>query len=385
MRTQSFVKIAFVLASTAATPALAAPWSKSFVIDAWGTANYYGAKEINQPGSDCPNGTNPENDWTKLLSEAGYRGDELKSLLDPENRDRTKSYGLRGPGRIDIYKNPTSVPDPGLVGVTGNIAYGFDLDGDKSTGFDSPAGEKGIDNQFYRTVGCWQSFRGPRGATGKYSNDGMRDGVYTIVFVVSGDGADPMNDPNVDFGVYLSKDKIVKDANGDVARDYSFRVDPDPRFQSVVKARTRNGVIETKEPVELRMRAEATPPMFAKELLLHAAQFRFELRPDGTLDGYLGGYRDWKTIYRGWAGAGVIHEMVTHVQLPGLWYALERNADYKPDPQTGKNTAISMAYYVHAIPSFVITPDGQEQVETARLFTPDATTAAIDRPQASGR
>lgn len=367
---------ALIAAVALPTLASAEPWSKSFVIDWWGNASYYGAAEINQPGTDCPAGTNPENDWAKLLSEAGYEGDELKSLLDPENRNRTKFYGLRGPNRTDVYKNPTSVRDPGLVGVSGKIAYGFDLDDDETTGFVSPTGEKGIDNQFYRTVGCWQAFRGPRGVTSKYSNDGMRDGVYTIVFVISGNGRDPRNDDDVTFGVYLAKDKIVKDANGEVARDYSFRVDPDARFQSVVKARTRDGALETTQPQDIKMRAEPTPGMFSKELLLYAARFRFELQDDGSLEGYLGGYRDWKTIYKGWAGAGVIHEMVTHVQLPGLWYALERNADYKPDPQTGKNTAISMAYFIHAVPAFVITPDGKDLVTRAQLFASEARTAA---------
>lgn len=360
-------------------PVHAEPWSRSFVIDWWGNASYYGAKEPNQPGTDCPNGTNPENDWARLLHEAGYEGEELKRLLDPENRERTKFYGLRGPGRTDVYRNPTSVPDPGLVGVSGSISYGFNLDGDESTGFVSPTGEKGIDNQFYRTVGCWQSFRGPFGSTSKYSNDGMRDGVYTIVIVISGNGRDPMNDEHVDFGVYLAKDPIVKDAVGEVARDYTFRIDPDRRFQSVVTARTRNGVLETAGPAEIRMRAEPTPPMFAKELALHAAQFRFQLKADETLDGYMGGYRDWRTIYKGWAGAGVIHEMVTHIQLPGLWYALARNADYKPDPATGQNTAISVAYFMHAVPALVVTPDGHEHVTKARLFdqTQEGRTASV--------
>jgi len=368
-----------LIAALGSTAALAEDWSKSFVIDWWSNASYYGAKEVNEPGTDCPAGTNPENDWEKLLSEAGYKGDELKSLLDPENRQRTRFYGLRGPNRIDVYKNPTSVRDPGLVGVTGKIAYGFNLDGNEKTGgFQTPQGEKGIDNQFYRTVGCWQSFRGPRGVTGKYSNDGMRDGVYTIVFVASGSGADPMNDDNVDLGIYLAQDAIVKDANGEVARDYSFRVNPDPRFQSVVKARTRNGVLETTHGQDIKMRDAATPPMFSKELLLYAARLRFEIKPDGALEGYLGGYRDWRTIYKGWAGAGVIHEMVTHIQLPGLWYALERNADYKPDPQTGKNTAISMAYFVHAVPAFVITPDGQQRVSRAQLFDPPNQSASAN-------
>ena len=57
----------------------AKPWSRSFVIDWWGNASYYGAKEPNQPGTDCPRGANPENDWETLLREAGYEGERIQS------------------------------------------------------------------------------------------------------------------------------------------------------------------------------------------------------------------------------------------------------------------------------------------------------------------
>jgi hypothetical protein len=40
----------------------------------------------------------------------------------------------------------------------------------------------------------------------------------------------------------------------------------------------------------------------------------------------------------------------------GLYYALKRNADGMPDPRTGRNTGISMAYRIKAVPAHVVDP-----------------------------
>ena len=39
-----------------------------------------------------------------------------------------------------------------------------------------------------------------------------------------------------------------------------------------------------------------------------------------------------------------------------LYYALKRNADGLPDPKTGRNTGISMAYRIKAVPAHVVDP-----------------------------
>ena len=47
---------------------------------------------------------------------------------------------------------------------------------------------------------------------------------------------------------------MVQDANGEIARDYPFRIDPDPRFQIVLKARVVNDVVESIKPAIIRLR-----------------------------------------------------------------------------------------------------------------------------------
>jgi hypothetical protein len=354
------------------TPALcsAATWTRSFAVEWYEPAFYYGGKDgTDAPGSDCPAGTNPENDWRKLLK-TSYRSDaEIEKILDPENPQRARMGGIRGPNKENVYEQPWVVPDPHMVGVSGELAHGFDLDGNPKTGFRGLAGERGIDNQYYRAAGCWMAWRGPPRSAhhAKYVNDGMRDGVFTVVMVVSGEAADPANDPNVNVAFYLSRDKLVKDANGSIAHDYSFRINPDPRFQSTLAARTMNGVLESTVQSELKLHHLETAPFFPQQLLLYKAKLRLQMRADGTALALLGGYRPIADYYKGWAASGAIHELVTHVNMVGYWYALKNQADYT-SAAASEPDAISTAYHLYLVPAFVTEPDGRAQVRTAKLY-----------------
>src|SRR5262249_13457442 len=152
---------------------------------------------------------------------------------------------FRGKDRANVYVNPTSTADPGLEGVSGSIGEGLNLDDNETTGFTSPTGEKGIDNNFYKALGCWKTYRGPhRLSSGSLNfNDAMRNGAWTTVIVVAGEGDDPMNDERVTVGFYMSNDKLVKDGLGNIARDYTFRIAPHRKYEGILPARTSNGRI----------------------------------------------------------------------------------------------------------------------------------------------
>jgi hypothetical protein len=365
--------IRYLLTFAGMTVAMAAPtvaladWTKSYVIEWNEPAMYYGAKSgVVDPGTDCPNGSNPEIDWIKVLVEAGYTEDEAQWLRNPANPTRSPVHGqnqmaFRGKDRANVYVNPTSTRDPGLTGVSGNIAEGINLDGNDKTGFMSPAGEKGIDNTFYKTLGCWKTYRGQqRLSSGALQfNDSMRNGGWTTLIVVAGQGADPMNDDNVTVGFYVSDDKMVKDGNGDIARDYTFSIKPHAKHEAIFPAHVANGVITSTKPVEAAMR----DPSYLRDLELLQAQVKLTMKPDGSLTGYVGGYRPWEPVYKSWVNArGPVIEALTWVQLPGVYYALRRNADYSPSGSKGEKTHISFALRVDAIPAYVMTPDAAEQV-----------------------
>jgi len=346
--------------------AASAEWSKTYVVEWNEAAMYYGAKTgVIDPGADCPKGSNPEVDWVGVLVKAGYSEAEAKWLRNPANPSRSAVHGqnqmaFRGKDRANVYMHPETTPDPGLVEVSGKIAEGINLDGDKTTGFSSPAGEKGIDNVFYKTLGCWKTYRGPpRLSSGALTmNDAMREGSWTVVIVVAGKGDDPMNDSEVDVGIYMSSDKLVKDGNGQVAHDYTFRIKPDSKFEAILKAKSSRGVITSTEAAdEVWLR----DPSYTRELQLLRARISLEMKPDGSLKGFVGGYRPWAPVYKGWVDArGPVIEALTWVQLPGVYYALKRNADFSPTGAGGQKTHISYAERIEAVPAFVMTPDASK-------------------------
>jgi hypothetical protein len=95
-------------------------------------------------------------------------------------------------------------------------------------------------------------------------------------------------------------------------------------------------------------------PLGVPEFRLQNTKFDLKLRRDGTVDGFIGGYQPWGDLYFAFAGGGQTAENCFVGDIPGLYYLLRKNADAYPDPTTGVNTAISVAYYLEAIPAFVV-------------------------------
>ena len=350
-----------------------AEWTKSYVIDWYEPAMYYGAKDGTlEPGTDCPAGTNPEIDWVKVLVRAGYTEAEARWLRNPANPSREPNHGqnqmaFRGKNRENVYTQPWTYPDPGMTEVSGKIGEGFNLDGDDKTGFVSPAGEKGIDNAYYHAMGCTKSLRGPpRLASGAIStNDTMANGGWTVLVVLHGAGNDPMNDDNVDVGFYMSSDKVVKTGLGAVAPDYTFSIRPS-KLEGVAKARSVKGVVTTKAPVPEFWTRD---PGGARDLQLLNAKLKLEMKPDGSLSGYVGGYRPWMTMYKALVNArGPVVEVLGWIELPAVYYALKRNADFSPTGPKGEKTHISYAMRVNAIPAFVMAPDGTTQMSSVASY-----------------
>lgn len=343
-----------------------ADWHRSYVIEWNEPAMYFGGYTgIEGPGSDCPQGVNPELDWVEVLVKAGYTREEAEWLRNPANPSRNPSHGqnqmaFRGEGRANVYTNPESYPDPGLYPMAGNVAEGLNLDGNTDTGMVSPDGEPGIDNTFYKALGCWKTYRGPeRLSSGAMQfNDSMRNGSWTMVIVVSGEGDDPQNDNNVMVGFYMSEDNLVKGGDGNISSHYTFRIQPHAKYEGVFPARTVNGVIESREAVTATLR----DPAYTRDLELLEAQIKLEMKDDGTLRGYVGGYRPWLPVYEAWVNArGPVIESLTWVELPAVYYALQRSADYHPSATAAEeNTHISYALRIDALEAFVMTPDASE-------------------------
>ena len=371
---------AALLAGSPAAAAPAAPaggWTKTYVVEWYENAFYYGAKTgVVEPGTDCPAG-NTEPDWPKIFMRAGYDDKDAHWINDPGNPGRSPIHhnpqvAFRGAHRENVYLQPYTVAeDPAdLPAVSGKVGEGFDLDGNRRNGFVSPTGDTGVDNNFYRALGCWKTYRGPprKSNSAESMNDNMRQGGWTVLIVVSGHGKDPMNDRDVDVAFYSSPDKVVKDGSGEVAHDYSFRIKPDATYEGILKAKTVGGVITGSSP-EITLRE----PAYNHDLQLLKAQVRLKMEADGSLSGLIGGYRPWLPAYKGWVnGRGPVIEALTWVQLPDVYYALKHYADYSPTGPDGEKTHISYAMRVQAAPAFVMEPDGARQIAGVRSFKASA-------------
>lgn len=370
---------AAVLGSALVPQAAQAAWTRSYVIEWIEQASYYGAKQgIIDPGTDCPKGSNPEPNWIDALMKAGaYTKEEAEWIRNPANPERSAvsgnpKMGDRGKGRANVYRDPESYPDPGVLEVEGDLGEGINLDGDASTGFTSLTGEKGIDNKFYRALGCWKSFRGPaRLSSGAQTvNDPMREGAWTMLVVVRGEGNDPRNDDNVTVGIYQSGDKMVRSGDGRIVEDYTFTIQPHTKYEGIFPARVKDGRITSKGSVDWMMR-DPSPGAVRSGIEIAKGQIDFTMKDDGSLKGYIGGYRPWAPVYYGWGGFGQVNEVLTWINLPAAWYAMKRNADYSPTPG-GEKTHISFALRVDALPAFVMTPDAKDEIAAVRSYKAEA-------------
>jgi hypothetical protein len=399
---KTLTKLSSVLLATTVLSgaAQAAPWQRSFAVDAFGPAAYYAGKTgTDEKAADCPGGVNPGIDVAAAVQRTAWRTpEERKTMianatqtLDDAATQRMMSGGADGAQAganaggggyrpvtnnrtnlayrgfapdVNTYFNPMAAPDPGMTEVSGTIAYGFDLDDNPTTGgFVSPDGVRGIDNSYYRALGCTYALRGAPGQAYEiqFSNDHMRDGLQTMVLRLTG-AQDMMNDSDVTVEIGYSPDDLVKDARSGVAQNYSFRVGEDSGKFTRFKGAIVNGELFVRDLKELRTIDFAYMETLAIDpLILFNARIRLKLKPDGTLEGMMGGYREWPQYYLNDAWTQPIltgngRETFFHTDLLATYHALARNADGLPDAK-GRMMGISTAYQFTAVPAQVITPD----------------------------
>lgn len=415
MAAKTFALFAAPLLASVSAAGAAQAWERSFAADTFQPAAYYAGKAGNdEKAADCPNGLQLGIDVAAAVSRTAWRTEaERKTMIQRATQTVEEAQAVQAapapapaaagaaqPGQqaaaparprqdtrtslayrgfapdINTYYNPMAAPDPGMQEVVGKIAYGFDLDGKAETGgFVSPEGETGIDNSYYRALGCTYPVRGAPGKAYEveFSNDHMRDGLYTLVVRITGQ-KDPLNDDDVTVEIGYSPDDLVKDARGGVAPNYSFRFDPQSGKYTSFKAAIVNGVVTPKGALgEMRLPDFAyMETLVIEPLVLHQSRFRMTLKPDGTAEGLIGGYRKWSDYYakEAWQqpllnGSG--KEDFFHMDLLATYHALVRNADGLPDPKTGRKMGISAAYSFTAIPAIVMTPDAPLNISYAPM------------------
>ena len=380
------VLLGSAIAAALATPAAAAPWTRGFVVREYGFAFRYGGREgrpETAPAADCARGSSVhfdnEHEMRKALSRQPWRSkQEIDYIVAPPGIEQARlptyvrfyvwgrAVSYRGWRKgIETYINPFAADDPGQPQVVSRISDGFDLDGNQETGgFSRPDGLRGVDNALYRAWGCDAPFRNPASGTlDLRENTQMQEGLYTVVIRISGH-QDPMNDNDATVEIGYSPDKIVRDARANVASDYSYRIVKSEQYTRV-KATIRNGVVETRQVDRLHVPRIGWFPDQMGDADFHKGRLRLEIGTDGkAASGFVGGYRNWLDILaeNTFAQTGAEQGIRDHEDAVALYYALKRNADGLPDPKTGRNTGISMAYRIKAVPAHVVDPAKPAQV-----------------------
>src|SRR5262249_48724970 len=151
--------------------------------------------------------------------------------------DRCGAMDRRGPNCEDVLAAPDLVKDPlPYREVQGSKSYGFNLDGTPDghatattcshQKFVSPDGTKGVDNQYYRLLGCQKIVH-----TDLLTPEANRGGIVgtrngRTLLEIRG-VVDPRNDPRVDVVLYHGKDPLVADADGKAVPGQSQRIDGD--------------------------------------------------------------------------------------------------------------------------------------------------------------
>jgi len=262
--------------------------------------------------------------------------------------------------------NPTTAPEPKLhfKEAQGTTAIGLNLDG--KTGphdFTSPDGEQGIDNQMYRVLGCTGNYRGPDGSYRHFIQDYMRKFNYNRWLMELTHVDDLANDDDVDVTLYRGKDPLMVDALGGFITGSTQRVDFrwGKSFIYHLKGQIKNGVLTT-APADVTFpesQARGVP-----YLSVHGWRVKLNLKPESA-EGLMAGYTDIERYYNSLGQNWSTHHRSYGAEpMTSEYRAMRKNADAYPDPKTGQNTAISMAWEIKFVQAFILHEKQDEQTIT---------------------
>ena len=312
--------------------------------------------------------------------------------LEPAERERltkkefTKEFERRwqlsafGPDGINVCTHPDMFDRPLIRTVKHEMAWGLDLDGDGGRGSDadcgqddfvSPQGWQGVDNQEYRVMGCKLEWRGVDGMPSDLAF-GLRQfhasGEWTQVILLR--GVDSLeNDDEVDVIYANTPDRPFVDSKGGFLPGATFTISTEPpRERNLLKGKIRNGVLTT-EPAEIKL-TETWGQGGARDIRGNRSKWhyfdgrlRLEFQPDGSMKGYLGGYRPLFDLIISPSLGGAGSPIVAGIDCAAELKTIRKFADGLKNPKTGQCEGISSAMRISAIPAFV--NDAPKKVRTA--------------------
>jgi hypothetical protein len=329
------------------------------------------------PGMDaCPEGLTRTLRESYLEAQPDPERQRLSLKENEEELTRNWKALATGPGGTNMCSQPDRFDRPIVKTVQSKTGWGLDLDnGGGSCGheeFTTPAGEAGIDNQEYRALGCLSQIRG-RDGNGGEQLVGLRQffasGEWTQVLLLR--GVDSLKDDSQVEVIYANTpDRPPQDSKGEFLRGASFTIsDKAPRNRNVLKGKIVAGVLTT-EPQDIILTqtwGQGSPRDirgYRTKYTYRMGRLKLTINPDGSLSGFVGGYRPVFEPIQSAALGGIGAALTGGIDCAGQYATLRKLADGFPDPKTGKCTAVSSAMRVNAIPAFVndAPPASKEQV-----------------------
>ena len=260
-------------------------------------------------------------------------------------------------------------------------AEGIDLDGQNSRGaadrrsgrldFIRQDGVKGVDNQFWRAVGCTRAFQSSGPSNGFETE--MYTGSWGVLMQLA-DVDDLQNDDHVRVGIYANADPIRLSPTREALEYSTYAKKGDPRMIAETTGRIENGVLLS-DPVDIRFPNVVNGMHLERSL--RDARIEATLSKEGVLKGYLAGYGDVEETYNylygfrnGKNGDGTEAAIGRRVgsangaarvlgyTCAGAYQALNTLAD--GHPVDGKYTSISTQYKFEARPAFIVEGDDRK-------------------------
>jgi hypothetical protein len=314
------------------------------------THKYWAVYETEGAKTECPEGFNdgPREQFKKL-----YGDGKKRSIVEAQLKREGEQW------------HPTTEPEAfKFKQAQGNTSYGLNLDGKVGAeDFQSPDGEKGIDNQLYRVIGCIGHYR-TMGTINHFENLFMRSYDDTRIVIELTEVDDLKNDDAVVVTTYRGSDGLLQDATGEgFIPGGTQRIDLrwGKEYVSQLKGKIVDGVLVT-APADRVMLPWGVTFGTSGYHVFRGFQLKLKLDPEAA-EGLMAGYVDVKAfnhhLNTSWS---THHHSYGQLSSPSQYKAMMRLADGFPDAKTGKNTAISSAVRVKFTQVYVQQPEQRELV-----------------------
>jgi len=333
---------------------------------------YHFVESLIQGKDACPDGPALKNREIFLATLPPEEQERIQKKENEQEFTRRWVASMMKSNGADMCTQFDQFPERATLRQVGSpYARGLNLDGDEvgSAGtetcahenFTSPGGEKGIDNQAYRALGCkleWRGVDGTQGDQVRGLNGFLASGEFTQAILLRGvDSLVNDNDVEVIYG--NTPDRPVVDSSGKFIWHSSFTIsDRAPRERNVLRGKIVNGVLTT-EPTLIRL-TQTWGQGGMRDLrgirsrwTLHKGRLSLAFQPDGTLKGVVGGYQPMYEFVQSPSMGGIGSLLVAGIDCAGEFNTLKKLADGMRDPKTGQCTAISNSLDLEAVPAFV--------------------------------